>query len=263
MSVYDRVAISLMSAPAANTFSPPWTTTARTSARPRISPHSANSSSCTWAFSAFIGGRSRRIVPIPPSTSSVRKSATCASLSGRRRESRSCHRPDCPTSLQPSASPPTRTAARTSRSTPGTRTVSSSASSTRPTARRERAPGPAHRAGPRHLVRAGGRGRRRSALRLPGRGSVAARGGPAPQPGQAAAGPLRPSGRGGRRLAAGGLRSHRGCGPARRRELSRRSRLRGVRASRSGRPRTWTGVGTCGPRCDGATRSSTKPTSKA
>src|SRR6266404_3924437 len=50
-------------------------TTARTSARVDASCAAARISSCTWTLSAFIGGRSRRIVPTPPSTSRVTNSA--------------------------------------------------------------------------------------------------------------------------------------------------------------------------------------------
>ena len=71
-------AISLMSAPAANTFSPPYITTARTSARRAASSAHALSSSCTCRLNAFIGGRSSRIVPTPPSTSSLTNSVTAA-----------------------------------------------------------------------------------------------------------------------------------------------------------------------------------------
>lgn len=71
MSSYDMARISLMSAPAANTFSPPHTTTARTSRRPVASSATALSRSCVALSRAFIGGRSSRIVPTPLSTSRV------------------------------------------------------------------------------------------------------------------------------------------------------------------------------------------------
>ena len=70
MSVYARACISLMSAPAANTFSPPYTTTAETSRRSVASAAAAASPAWMVESSAFIGGRSILIVPIPPSTSS-------------------------------------------------------------------------------------------------------------------------------------------------------------------------------------------------
>src|SRR5262245_56437604 len=54
-----------MSAPAAKTFSPPYTMTARTSSSAVAAVAAARSSSCTCALSAFIGGRSKRMVPIP------------------------------------------------------------------------------------------------------------------------------------------------------------------------------------------------------
>ena len=63
ISVYVSSAISLMSAPAANTFSPPYTTTARISALNRLVRCSLQLG-LTCAFRAFIGGRSSRIVPI-------------------------------------------------------------------------------------------------------------------------------------------------------------------------------------------------------
>src|SRR4051812_24946019 len=59
-----------MSAPAAKTRSPPYTTTALTSSRAVASVAAARISSCTWTFSAFILGRSSRIVPTPSATSS-------------------------------------------------------------------------------------------------------------------------------------------------------------------------------------------------
>ena len=63
-------AISLMSAPAAKTRSPPYTTTALTSSRSVASVAAARISSCTCTFNAFIFGRSSRIVPTPSATSS-------------------------------------------------------------------------------------------------------------------------------------------------------------------------------------------------
>src|SRR3569623_128776 len=62
-------AISLTSAPAAKTRSPPYTTTALTSARSLASSAAARISSWTCTMSAFILGRSSRIVPTPSSTS--------------------------------------------------------------------------------------------------------------------------------------------------------------------------------------------------
>src|SRR4051794_553226 len=66
-------------------------TTARTSRRSLASAAAARISSCTCALSAFMGGRSSRIVATAPSTSSVTKSAMRRSLAKRR------HGPDCPT----------------------------------------------------------------------------------------------------------------------------------------------------------------------
>jgi hypothetical protein len=51
-----------MSAPAAKTFGPPYSTTARTLLSADTSAAAAAISSWTWAFSAFMGGRSSRIV---------------------------------------------------------------------------------------------------------------------------------------------------------------------------------------------------------
>ena len=61
--------------------------------------------------------------------------------------------------------------------------------------RRQRAPPPAAGEHPPGLARPGRRGRSRSALRLPGARRLRPRLGAALQPGQAAAGPLRPGGR--------------------------------------------------------------------
>jgi hypothetical protein len=69
-------AISLMSAPAANTFSPPYTMIARTSESAAAAPAAARNSSWTCVFSAFIGGRSSRMVPMPSLTSSRTNSPT-------------------------------------------------------------------------------------------------------------------------------------------------------------------------------------------
>ena len=77
-------AISLMSAPAAKTFSPPYTTTALTSSRSVASAAAARISSWTWTLSAFIFGRSSRIVPTPSATSSRTNSPmSIVSLSSR------------------------------------------------------------------------------------------------------------------------------------------------------------------------------------
>ena len=77
-----------------------------------------------------------------------------------------------------------------------------SASSTRTASRRDTA----DRAVARHLARRAARGRARHPLRLPGRRAVAARGGAAVQPAQAAARPLRPGGVGQLTTEPGGLR---------------------------------------------------------
>src|SRR3954447_3388117 len=66
-------------------------TTARTSRRSLASAAAARISSCTCALSAFMGGRSSRIVATAPSTSSVTKSAMRRSLAKRG------HGPDWPT----------------------------------------------------------------------------------------------------------------------------------------------------------------------
>src|SRR5438067_12953209 len=65
-----------MSAPAANTFSPPYTTTARTSWSADTEAAAARSSSWICAFSALIGGRSSRLVAIPSSTATLTNSPT-------------------------------------------------------------------------------------------------------------------------------------------------------------------------------------------
>src|SRR5437763_8221447 len=57
-------------------------TTARTSGRDVASCAAARICSCTATFSAFIGGRSSRIVPMPPSTSRVTNSDMRASVTG-------------------------------------------------------------------------------------------------------------------------------------------------------------------------------------
>src|SRR3954469_7126891 len=57
-------------------------TTARTSGRDVAACAAARISSCTATFSAFIGGRSSRIVPMPPSTSRVTNSDMRASVTG-------------------------------------------------------------------------------------------------------------------------------------------------------------------------------------
>ena len=62
MSRYVVLVNSVMSAPAANTFAPPQTTTARISGSSAAAVAAARNSSWTWVFSAFIGGRSSRIV---------------------------------------------------------------------------------------------------------------------------------------------------------------------------------------------------------
>src|SRR5690606_25094360 len=81
MSAYDMAAISLMSAPAANTFSPPYTTTALISGEAAASAATARSASWTSTLRAFIGGRFSRIVPIPSAISSRTSSLTSASSS--------------------------------------------------------------------------------------------------------------------------------------------------------------------------------------
>src|SRR5215207_7888409 len=58
-----------MSAPAAKTFSPPYRITARTDRFSAASVAAACRPSWTSLFSAFMGGRSSRMVPMPSSTS--------------------------------------------------------------------------------------------------------------------------------------------------------------------------------------------------
>jgi hypothetical protein len=77
ISGYVVVVNSAMSAPAANTFSPPQTTTARISGSPAAACAAARSSSWTWVFSGFIGGRSSRIVPMPSAAVRFTNSPTC------------------------------------------------------------------------------------------------------------------------------------------------------------------------------------------
>ncbi len=79
MSVCDISAISLTSAPAAKTRSPPQTTTALTSSRSVASWAAARISSCTTMLRAFIFGRSSRIVPTPSDTSRLTNSPICLS----------------------------------------------------------------------------------------------------------------------------------------------------------------------------------------
>src|SRR5215207_3819121 len=68
-----RPFISLMSAPAANTFSPPQRTTAPTRSSRPASAAAARSSSWTWALRAFTGGRSSRMVPTRLASSTSRR----------------------------------------------------------------------------------------------------------------------------------------------------------------------------------------------
>src|SRR5690349_17970028 len=68
--------ISLMSAPAAKTRSPPYRITARTSLRSVASRAHSSSSARSWLLMAFILGRSSRMVPTAPSTSSRTNSPT-------------------------------------------------------------------------------------------------------------------------------------------------------------------------------------------
>ena len=172
----------------------------------------------------------------------------------------------CPTCRHPlGRAPSTRTAAPTSRSRRRSRTGRGLPLRRGRRRRDERAPGA------RCTERAHGTwyGRvpgiaRRPALRLPGARAVGARGGPAVQPGQAAARPLRPGDRGRRRPGARGLRSHRAgrtCGATPRSATTatrRRSCPRGVVVDEAS-----TGAATHSPRSAGATPSSTRRTCAA
>ena len=76
-----------MSAPAANTFSPPYRITARMPAELPASAAAAASSAVTWSFSALTGGRSSRIVPMPSAVSSRTNSAMPVPFPPRQRRS--------------------------------------------------------------------------------------------------------------------------------------------------------------------------------
>lgn len=80
ISAYDIGAISLMSAPAAKTRSPPYSTTAATASSCVTSRAASISSRCIWAFRAFIFGRSSLIVATPSSTSTRTNSPTAILL---------------------------------------------------------------------------------------------------------------------------------------------------------------------------------------
>ena len=110
--------------------------------------------------------------------------------------------------------------------TPGTPTRSRSASSTRATRRHHRAPGPAHRARPRLVVRLRPGHGPGPALQRAGRRPVGPRRGMRYNPAKLLARPVRPGDRGRGRLGAAGLR------PRRRRRLARRRRLRETATAR-------------------------------
>src|SRR5215218_1730319 len=78
MPVPSSCDIALMSAPAAKTRSPPYKTTARTSACLDTSSAAARTSRCSCSSIAFILGRSSRIVPTPSSTCRVTNSGAAA-----------------------------------------------------------------------------------------------------------------------------------------------------------------------------------------
>ncbi len=80
-SAYPESIISLMSAPAAKTFSPPYTTTARTSERSEASSAAVRNSRWSTLFRALSGGRCSRMVPTPAVASSVTNSPTPVSSS--------------------------------------------------------------------------------------------------------------------------------------------------------------------------------------
>src|SRR6266581_4415788 len=79
----ESPAIILMSAPAAKTFSPPHRTTARTSSRTVAASVASRRSRSRSPLMAFMGGRSRRMVPTPSSTSSRTNSPTAFLLALR------------------------------------------------------------------------------------------------------------------------------------------------------------------------------------
>ena len=247
-------AISLMSAPAAKTRSPPYTTTALMSSRSVASAATARISSWTCTLSAFILGRSRRIVPTPSATSSLTNSINAPWVST---SSTTEPAPALCRALDPSGTMPPVTAGlwrnlgeRASvwpgRSFPLGSTWSSGVDELRglrpqrhrrlglPLRRRGRGdPAPADRAHAGHLARRDPRRRAGHLLRLPGRRRLGARGRPALQRGEAAAGPVRASGQRIDRLRPGDLRLRpRGAGRA------QPAGLRGVRpAQRGGRRR--------------------------
>src|ERR1700722_16234305 len=72
-----------MSAPAAKTFSPPYTITARTSSSLAAWEATSKSEAVRTSFSALTGGRSRRIVPMPSATSSRTNSPMSSILSAQ------------------------------------------------------------------------------------------------------------------------------------------------------------------------------------
>src|SRR5215218_8039683 len=82
MPVPSSCDIALMSAPAAKTRSPPYRTTARTSACLDTSSAAARTSMCSCSSIAFIFGRSRRMVPTPSSTCSVTNSGSATGPPG-------------------------------------------------------------------------------------------------------------------------------------------------------------------------------------
>ncbi len=75
-SWWVRSGNSFMSAPAANTFGPPYTTTAPMSSRAVTSAAHSSISAHTWVDSAFMGGRSIRMVPTRVSLSTSRRTSS-------------------------------------------------------------------------------------------------------------------------------------------------------------------------------------------
>src|SRR3954453_2790771 len=203
MSAYDRSAISLTSLPAAKTFSPPYTTTARTSSRSVASAAASRSSAWTWKLIAFIFGRSRRMVPTPSATSRLTNSPMLGILPG------ASSAPALPSLEWPGArtlADPRRGCADLARHQPPPRVdlvrgvdqlrglgARGHRCVPQPVRRgRHRDEAPADRAVARHLARRGARDRPGPAVRLPRGRAVGAGPGAPVQPAEGAARPLRP-----------------------------------------------------------------------
>src|SRR6478752_9716299 len=198
-------AISLMSAPAAKTRSPPYTTTALTSSRSVASTAAARISSCTCTLRAFIFGRSSRIVPTPSATSSRTNSPIAATsrVGTPARHAASIGKNAVRDPWHLDAPRTTLTGVAGAQLAAGRDLVAGVDELRGLLTQRDRVLGlhlrrgrlrdplPAHRAVPRHLARSAARPRPGHAVRLPGGRPVGPRRRHALQPAQAAAGPVR------------------------------------------------------------------------